>query len=121
MKTVGDELIEIEGGYLLAADREAFENPPAASGVRLLGPGDPLLNARDRERLIPDKAIRTQIWRMTCSPGVVLADGRPAGTWRARKQGRRLTVETEWFGEPIDIREEAERLAALRGAELYDA
>ena len=50
--------------------------------------------------------------------GLVLHDGRPAGLWRARKQGARLALETEWFGAPVELRDEAERLAALRGAEL---
>jgi hypothetical protein len=121
LKTVEDELVAVGKAFLAAADLAAFESPPAARGVRLLGPGDPLLGARDKERLIPDKALRKQVWRMLGSPGVVLSDGRPAGTWRARKQGRRLRIETEWFGDPVDVREEAERLAALRGTELYDA
>jgi hypothetical protein len=47
----------------------------------------------------------------------VLHDGGPAGTWRARKQGRKLAFETEWFGEAVEIRAEAERLAELRGYE----
>ena len=121
MQTVADELVEIDKAFLLAADQAEFEDPPRARGVRLLGPGDPLLGARDKERLIPDKALRKQVWKMIGSPGVVLADGRPAGTWRARKQGRRLRIETDWFGAEVDIREEAERIAALRGSELYDA
>lgn len=121
LRTVGDELVEVGKAYLLAADQAAFERPPAARGVRLLGPGDPLLTARDKERLIPDKTLRKQVWRMVGSPGVVLVDGRPAGTWRARKQGRGLTFSTEWFGPEADIGEEAGRLAALRGAERYDA
>jgi hypothetical protein len=120
-RAVEDELVEVDGGYLRSVDQAAFDDPPAARGVRLLGPGDPLLNARDRDRLIPDEATRKRLWRMTGSPGLVLHDGRPAGLWRARKQGRRLTLDTEWFGAPVDVREEAGRLAALRGAELYDA
>jgi hypothetical protein len=51
---------------------------------------------------------------------VVLGDGVVKGLWRARKQGRKLTVETEWLGEPVDVSEEMERLAALRGA-VYEA
>ena len=51
---------------------------------------------------------------------MVLHDGRPAGLWRARKQGKKLTLETEWLGEPVDVTEEMERLAALRGA-VYEA
>jgi hypothetical protein len=120
LESVEDELVRIGKAFLLAADLPAFENPPQPRGVRLLGPGDPLLNARDRAVIAPDKAIARRIWRPVGSPGVVLHDGRVAGLWRARKQGRRLTVETEWFGEPVDIRPEAERLAALRGA-VYEA
>ena len=50
----------------------------------------------------------------------MLSDGVPVGTWRARKQGRKLSFETEWFGEPVEIGAEAERLAELRGA-VYEA
>ena len=56
------------------------------------------------------------IWRPVGSPGVVLHDGRLAGLWRGRKQGRKLTFEAEWLGAPVDVTEEMERLAALRGA-----
>jgi hypothetical protein len=121
LRAVDDELVPVGKAFLLAADLAAFESPPAARGTRLLGPGDPLLNARDRAVLAPDETIRKRIWRPVGSPGLVLQDGRPAGLWRARKQqGRRLTLETNWFGEPVDVRGEIERLAALRGA-VYDA
>ncbi len=65
--------------------------------------------------------MHKRLFRMIASPGLVLHDGRPAGLWKARKQGRKLTLETEWFGPPVDVREEGRRLAALRGAELYEA
>ena len=120
LQAVEDELVQVGKAFLLAADLATFEQPPAPRGVRLLGPADPLLNARDREVLAPDAAVRKRIWRPVGGPGVVLHDGRLAGLWRARKQGRRLRIETEWLAEPVDIRAEAERLAALRGA-VYDA
>ena len=120
LATVEDELERVDGGYLLASDVPAFENPPEARGVRLLGPGDPLLVARDREHVILDEAVRKRLWRPVGSPGLVLAGGRPAGIWRARKQGRRLAFDVEWLGDPADVSEEAERLAALRGLS-YDA
>jgi hypothetical protein len=114
------ELVQVGKAFLLAEDEAAFENPPQPTGTRLLGPGDPLLTARDREALTADKAIHKKIWRPVGSPGVVVHDGRLAGLWRARKQGRKLTVETEWLGAPVDVTEEMERLAALRGA-VYEA
>jgi Winged helix DNA-binding domain len=120
LRAVGDELAQAGKAFLLAADLPAFESPPAARGTRLLGSGDPLLNARDRDVLIPDAEMRKRIWRPVGSPGVVLHDGRPAGIWRARKQGKKLTIETVWFGEPVDIGDEARRLATLRGA-TYEA
>jgi hypothetical protein len=120
LRAVDDELVDVGKAFLLAVDLATFESPPAARGVRLLGPGDPLLTARDRHNLIPDKATHKRLWRPVGSPGLVLHEGRPAGLWRSRKQGRKLTLETEWLGEAVDIRDEAERLAALRGA-VYEA
>jgi hypothetical protein len=116
LRALEEELVPVGKAFLLAEDLAAFESPPAPRGTRLLGAGDPLLNARDRAVLAPDEALRKQIWRPVGGPGVVLHDGRLAGLWRARKQGRKLTVETEWFGAPVDVNEEMERLAALRGA-----
>jgi hypothetical protein len=121
LKTIEDELVAVGKAVLLADDLPALEDPPAARGVRLLGAGDPLLGARDKERLIPNKDLRKRIWKMIGSPGIVLSDGRPVGTWRARKQGSRLSFETEWFGEPAEIGDEAGRLATLRGIPDYDA
>ena len=92
--------------------------PRRAKGVRLLAAGDPLLLARDRDALVPDKELRGRVFRPTGSPGVVLHDGELAGLWRARKKGRRLEVEVEELGDALDleaVRREAERLAPLRG------
>ena len=120
LNAVDDELVRLGKAYLLADDVRTYEAPPQPRGVRLLGPGDPLLTARDREALTADKAIHKRIWRPVGSPGVVLHDGRLAGLWRARKQGRKLTIETEWLGDEVEIADEAERVAALRGA-VYEA
>ena len=117
-KTVEPELVQVGKAFMLAEDADV--EPEPARGVRLIGPGDPLLTARDRENLVP-KERHKELFRPLGSPGLVLSDGRPAGLWRARKQGRKLRIETEWFGDPVDVRDEAERLAALRGAELYEA
>jgi len=104
--------------WLLADDLPALQDPPEATGVRLLAPGDPLLLGRDRERLAPDRAVRARLWRAIGAPGLVLADGRPVALWRARKQGRRLAIAIEPFAGPVPregVEAEAERLAPHRG------
>lgn len=82
-------------------------------GVRLLGPGDPQLQRRDREALIPDPAWRKRVWAASGGAGVVMADGEVVALWRARKQGKRLEVTVD--GADVDIQEQAERLAPHRG------
>ncbi len=119
---LSDELVEVraDGGpraWALARDVGRLEDPPPAQGVRLVAPGDPLLLGRDREALLPDPAVRGEVWRPIGGAGVVLSDGIPAGLWRARKQGRRLAVELEAFGavDRAALRDELERLAPHRG------
>ena len=53
-------------------------------------------------------------------PGAVLAGAEVAGTWRARKAGRRLTVTVARWA-PVArtaVEEQAERLAQFRGLTL---
>lgn len=97
-----------------------LENPPEPDVVRLLPPSDPLLQGRDRLTLVPDKAHHKEIWKILGNPGVVLADGELAGTWRARTSGKRMriTVSSLWdLGGTIRrrIEDEAGRVAAVRG------
>ncbi|HWT22584.1 MAG TPA: crosslink repair DNA glycosylase YcaQ family protein, partial [Solirubrobacteraceae bacterium] len=111
--------VRLEGrrAWVLARDAGSLEDPPAAAGVRLLGPGDPLLLGRDRETLLPDGAARKEVWRALGGAGIVLADGRVAGLWRAQKKGKRLVVAVEALAE-LDrgaVRAEGERLAPHRG------
>ena len=63
------------------------------------------------------RELRARVFRPAGAPGIVLADGEPAGLWRARRKGRRLEVEVEEL-RPLDagaVRAEALRLAPLRG------
>ena len=92
----------------------ALENPPEPSFVRLLPPADPLLQARDRFTLVPDKDNHKQVWRILGNPGVVLADGEIVATWRARARGRtRLEVTvTPLPGQPQLMRSELDELEA---------
>ena len=117
---VSEEVVEVEGrGWILAEDADRLADPPRIDGVRLLPTGDPFLRNRDRETLVEDKARRQQIWRPIGSPGVVIADGEIAGTWRPKKAGKRLEVTIEAFGQ-LDmeaVAEAADRLAPHRGCE----
>ncbi|MET0435158.1 MAG: crosslink repair DNA glycosylase YcaQ family protein [Cellulomonas sp.] len=90
--------------------------------VRLLGPYDLFLQARDRQVLVPDPARAKALWPVLGRPGAVLADGDVVGTWRPRSRGRRLALELDpWV--PWDaalqraVAEQHERLAAFRGAD----
>ncbi|GAA4993167.1 crosslink repair DNA glycosylase YcaQ family protein [Kineococcus glutinatus] len=95
--------------------------PPARGVVRLLPPGDPWLQARDRELVLPDAAHRKQVWRVIANPGALLVDGEVAGTWRAKTSGRRLDVALSPFAplpRPVlrAVEEELALVAAARGA-----
>jgi hypothetical protein len=111
--------VDGERRWLLAADVEHLGAGPART-TRLLGPFDPYLQIRDRALLVPEEARAKDLWRTLGRPGAVLVDGEVAGTWRPRKAGRRLTVQVDpWRDLPTAALEpEAERLAAVRGAEL---
>lgn len=92
-------------------------------GVRLLPAMDPLLQARDRDVLVPDRDRQKEVWKILGNPGAVLVDGEISGVWRAKTAGRRridLTVTP--FGELTArvrraVEAEAEQVARARGAE----
>lgn len=122
---IEDELSEIvvdgRTRWLLTEDVDALLAPPAASGVRILPPRDPLLQLRDRGTLVPDTTLHRRIWGTVGEPGAVLVDGRLVATWRPRKSGRRLSLTVEPFGTLTaaarrDIETEADAVATLRRA-----
>lgn len=87
--------------------------------VRLLGPFDLFLQARDRPMLVPDKPRQAALWPVLGRPGAVLAGAELIGTWRPRAAGGRFTVRlSPWQRLTQRIRdrveEEAERLAQHR-------
>jgi len=105
-----------------AADGADGGGTGRAPVVRLLGPYDLFLQARDRHVLVPEPARATALWPVLGRPGAVLADGDVVGTWRPRARGRRLALELDpWV--PWDaaleraVAEQHERLAAFRGAD----
>jgi len=95
--------------------------PPVAGLVRLLGPFDPYLQARDRDLIVPDKAVQKILWPVLGRPGVVLVDGEVAGVWRTKTSARKLAVNVEAFA-PLPprvwkrIEAEAIRVGEVRGA-----
>ncbi|MGC5020560.1 DNA glycosylase AlkZ-like family protein [Micromonospora sp. DT47] len=106
----------------LPTDRlDALRGAAPVDGVRL-PPGDPFLQARDRDVLVPEKAHQAQLWRMIGNPGVVLADGEVAGTWRAKQaaKGRLDLTVTPFTKLPKrvthEVEAEAETVRAARRA-----
>jgi hypothetical protein len=90
-------------------------------GVRLLPAMDALLQARDRDVLIPDRDRQKEVWKMLGNPGVVLLDGEIAGVWRSKMAGRkRVDLTVTGFGALTAkakkaIEEEAGEVARARG------
>ena len=106
----------------LPADRvKTLRKPPEPDLVRLFGAFDPFLQARDRDLIVPDRALHKVLWPVLGRPGVVLVDGEVMGTWRPRMAGKKLTVTVEQFA-PLPpatwalIEQEAERVGQVRGA-----
>jgi hypothetical protein len=107
--------------WILGEDRQALAaaedgEPP----VRLLSPGDPLLQARDRETLVPEREVQAIIWKNLAPAGVVIAGAEIVATTRAQKKKDRLEIEVKPLRKvsPAVRRaaeEEGERLASTRG------
>ena len=117
-----DGLEEVELGkgvaYAAKGDLKQLDSPPSARGVRLIPPGDPYLQLPNRPLLAPHAALKKRLFRPVASPGAVLKDGRLVGLWRAKAKGKKVEVAIEKLGRISreDVEEEAERIAALRGA-----
>jgi hypothetical protein len=122
-----DELVELEFGrttvFLPAGCERAFETAPQPELVRLLSGFDPYLQARDRDVIVPDRAVQKALWPVLGRPGVVFVDGEVLGTWRPKSSGGKLTITVEEFA-PIPpaargrLEGEAERVAEVRGLKL---
>jgi len=117
--------VDVEGRarQVVEADLEALRaaaTAPPGSTVRLLGPYDLFLQARDRDLLAPDPVDRRALWPALGRPGAVLADGEIVGTWRPRARGGTLGLDvTPWGRWPRTLRdqvaEQHAHLAAFRG------
>ncbi|MBU2668541.1 winged helix DNA-binding domain-containing protein [Actinoplanes bogorensis] len=91
--------VTVEGRKVwLPADAvDALEAAGPVPGVRFVPPMDPLLQARDRDVLVPDREQQKEVWRILGNPGALLVDGEVAGVWRAKMSGKKrvdLTITT---------------------------
>lgn len=117
--------VEVEGrpGQLLADDVDALRAATAGADrptVRLLGPYDLFLQARDRDLVVPDAEARRSLWPVLGRPGAVLLDGDLVGTWRPRARSGVLGLEvTPWGRWSRAVRQAVDEqhalLAAFRG------
>lgn len=120
-----DGLVEVtldgKRGWLPEVQLDALRSAPASAVVRLLGPFDPYLQARDRELIVPDKSVHKLLWPVLGRPGVLFVDGEVVGTWRTKTSGTKLTITVAAFA-PLppkvwkQVELEAERVAEARGA-----
>jgi hypothetical protein len=115
--------VSVDGrsGWLPEDGLTALLHPPAPPDVRLLPAGDPFLQARDRELLVPDKRRHAEVWKVLGNPGVLLVDGDLAGTWRAKLAGRAVLEVAVSAFVPLSasvrrlVTEEAGGVARVRG------
>ncbi|GIE33598.1 hypothetical protein Ait01nite_066430 [Actinoplanes italicus] len=112
--------VRVDGrrAWLPEASVDLLTSAPAPRGVRWLPPMDPLLQARDRDLLVPGRERQKEVWRILGNPGVLLVDGEIAGVWRAKMAGRKrvdLTV-TAFEKTAVDrVEQEAAHVARARG------
>ncbi|MEU5725573.1 winged helix DNA-binding domain-containing protein [Micromonospora sp. NPDC047738] len=111
-----------ETRWVLSSDADRFDAPRPRL-VRLLGPFDLFLQAKDRPLLVEAPAQAKALWPVLGRPGAVVANGEIAGTWRPRQSGKKLTVQVQlWSSVPARTRaaiaEQADRLAAHRQVQL---
>jgi hypothetical protein len=111
--------------WLPESEVDALTEAKSPSGVRLVPGMDPLLQARDRDLLVPDRARQKEVWRIIGNPGALLVDDEIAGVWRAKMAGRKrvdLTV-TAFDSLPAPRRKqiEAEAAEVARGRGVPEA
>ncbi|HEV2769770.1 MAG TPA: crosslink repair DNA glycosylase YcaQ family protein, partial [Solirubrobacteraceae bacterium] len=121
---VEEELHEVDFGgrkaWVLVDDLDLLRAPPEPRGLRLLPPGDPFIQLRDRETLVPDRNLHPKIWKLVGAPGTVLHDGTLVATWRSRRSGKKLSITVDPLASITStqrqrVKDEAESIARLRG------
>ena len=119
--------VRVDGrrAWLPAAAVGDLESAKPVRGVRLLPPMDALIQARDRDLLVPDRKQQKEVWRILGNPGVLLLDGEIAGVWRAKMAGKkRVDLTMTPFGSLTAAARKsvaAEAAAVARAREVPDA
>lgn len=118
----GAEPVEVDN--TAASALPGAPKPAATDGlVRLLGPYDLWLQARDREVVLPDRSRHKALWPTIGRPGAVLVGIDLVGTWRPKASGKKLALTLDAW-RPVSpavraqVEEQAERLAVHRGVTL---
>jgi hypothetical protein len=99
---------------------------PEPELARFLAPGDPYLQGRDRNLVVPDRDHQKQIWKIIGNPGTVVVDGEVVGTWRPKASGKKVTLTVTPLKRITKaaraqlVEEEAPLVAAARGQEQAD-
>ena len=101
--------------------RQSFADgsAPAPERLLLLGPHDPWLDLRDREIILPEKALHRLVWKTVAKPGAAAKGGRIVGVWnsRTRKDGLEISLNL-WNDLPREqlqtLKEQAKEYASFR-------
>lgn len=120
--------VQVEGKkrFALAEDLTALqEGCPIGEELHLLGPHDPYLDLRDREVILPNRALHRTVWRTVGNPGVILRKGLVVGIWTAKTRQRSLGLslqlwETFTPGQRQALQTQGEAYAAFRGLTLKE-
>jgi hypothetical protein len=110
--------------WILQSDAKALaaaDSDELGAVVRLLSPGDPLLQLRDRALLVPDPKLQKVIWKNLSPTGLALASTDIIGLTRVQKKQSSLLLTVETIAKAgskvrAAVEEEAARLARVRGA-----
>ncbi|RSM42399.1 hypothetical protein DMB66_54790 [Actinoplanes sp. ATCC 53533] len=109
--------VRIDGrrAWLPAGSLAALAAAEPTPGVRLVPAMDPLLQARDRDLLVPERARQKEIWKLLGNPGALLLEGEIAGVWRAKMAGKkRVDLTVTPFGTlTVKARKSVERESAV--------